>query len=187
MKRLMVVIAMFFYVDIIAQNNIDSIYKGNFKWESIDTINKTKDEIYTLSKVFISSMFNEPDRVIKVDDKESGIIIIKGKLTIMGIAGWFITGGDYYYNFTLSLYIKDNKYKIIIEDVNYDKTILSYKIYNNKIQPFENGNYPSIINNAKLDKKHLDIMMSELKMKLASIIISYSKDVRKIANTKDDW
>ena len=105
----------------------------------------------------------------------------------MGIAGWFITGGDYYYNFTLSLYIKDNKYKIIIEDVNYDKTILSYKIYNNKIQPFENGNYPSIINNAKLDKKHLDIMMSELKMKLASIIISYSKDVRKIANTKDDW
>ena len=77
MKRLMVVIAMFFYVDIIAQNNIDSIYKGNFKWESIDTINKTKDEIYTLSKVFISSMFNEPDRVIKVDDKESGIIIIK--------------------------------------------------------------------------------------------------------------
>lgn len=173
----------------IAQNNLDSIYKGNFNWEYIDTINKSKDEIYSLNKIFISKIFNEPDNVIKIDDKDGGIIIVTGKITINGIDGLMISGSSkYYYDFSMSLYHKDNKYRIVINDVSFDKFVFNNTIYHNPaVQPFENGNYPNFVSKFKGDKLKLDKMMNELKFKLNAIVLLYSNQIKKLAIQKDDW
>lgn len=66
----------------------------------------TADQLYTRAKMAVAEMFKSAKDVIQLDDKENGVIIVKGSNQI---------GSDpVYVHFTLRFYAKDEKYKIDI-------------------------------------------------------------------------
>ena len=54
------------------------LYKLN---EKIDSVNKTKLQIYTDTKMFIAEYWKSAQNVIQNDDKDAGVILIKGSTT----------------------------------------------------------------------------------------------------------
>ena len=55
-----------------------SYSQTNFQWEKIDSVNKSKAQIYSDTKMFIAEVWKSANSVIQNDDKESGLILVKG-------------------------------------------------------------------------------------------------------------
>ena len=55
-----------------------SFSQKNFNWQIKDSVNKSSSEIYTATKQFIGKTWNNSNEVIKNDDKEGGIVLVKG-------------------------------------------------------------------------------------------------------------
>jgi tetratricopeptide (TPR) repeat protein len=90
----------------------------------IDNITKaegiSKDELYSNAKVWLASFFNSATDVIKLDDKENGIIISKGLFAFEWKGGLFKM--NYYSNcyFTLKIYCKEGRFRVIWTDFKFD-------------------------------------------------------------------
>ena len=87
----------------------------NFKWEKTDTISLDKKTIYSLTKLFISEKFKSANYVIQNDDKDAGIIVVKG--ACQKNTTFVLNDYTYSYSFTIIFRIKDNKYKITLDFV----------------------------------------------------------------------
>tara|TARA_B110000003_G_scaffold264999_1_gene290362 strand:+ start:1927 stop:2895 length:969 start_codon:yes stop_codon:yes gene_type:complete len=89
----------------------------------IDKITKSegvsKKELYSNAKVWVASYFNSATDVIKLDDKENGIIIAKGlfSFTYTGIFGIINSSNCY---FTLKIQCKEERFRIIWTDLKFD-------------------------------------------------------------------
>ena len=160
----------------------------NFKWEKIDSIPKTKDQIYSDTKVFIAEQWNSAKDVIQSDDKEGGIIVLKG-LSQKNLAYATVTY-NYTYSYIVKFMSKDGKVKIVIDNVHCQSMSFNGKEYpNQKIEPFDgdvcldpNCGKP----NSKLGNKVV-IMMGELRAELQGIVDSYEKYIKTTSTTKDGW
>jgi hypothetical protein len=75
----------------------------------------SKDELYIRAKIWFVNAFKDAQEVIQLDDKENGIIMGKGILNInYQVLGTTITDRI---NFTISIRVKDNKFKAEITDM----------------------------------------------------------------------
>lgn len=79
--------------------------------KELGTTQKSKDSLYTLSKNWFASTYKNASAVIQVDDKDNGHILGKG-------AHIFYTGLILQY--TIEVFVKDNKYRIYIHDLLFD-------------------------------------------------------------------
>ncbi len=79
----------------------------------------TRDELYSRAREWFARAFKSSQNVLMMDDKESGKLIGKGNLSI--VPGLYLT--DSRVDFTLSLYLKNGRYKYEITDFNH----VSYK------------------------------------------------------------
>ena len=93
--------------------------------EVIDVPNKTKDQIFEGSKIWIAQSFKSANNVIQYADKETGSIIGKGsiKYPCVGFTDCGAFGNDNV-NFTIKIDSKDNKARVNISDVT--RTNLTY-------------------------------------------------------------
>lgn len=82
----------------------------------VDSIPLSKQELYTRARAFIAYSFNNSKNVIQMDDKEAGKIICKGsmKLSSKGTFGFTYQNNV---DFTLTIDVKNNKYRAIISDL----------------------------------------------------------------------
>jgi hypothetical protein len=153
-----------------------SYSQKNFTWEKIDSVEKTKDEIYSDTKFFIAEKWKSSKEVIQNDDKENGIIIIKG--TIKEISN---NGLTFWYSYTIKILMKDFKYKIIVDNVKYSSSDCngSFLI----LEPQEE--YPGTSKSCLFKKNWIELMES-LKKDLEEIIISYDKHI-KTNSTNSNW
>jgi hypothetical protein len=161
----------------------------NFEWQVIDSVNKTKNQIYSDTKLFIAENFNSAKSVIQNDDKESGNIYVVGiiKETI-GYYGYTYT---YYYEFRMSFFMKENKFKTNIDNVKCSSTTApsnaNYSI--ECIKPFDGENYtgsnPWLGTGGIPKQKQLELM-NNLRNSLTSFMNKYV-DYIKSKNTKSDW
>lgn len=55
-----------------------SFAQTNFKWEKIDSVAKTKSQLYSDTKMFIAETWKSSKDVIQNDDKEGGVLLIRG-------------------------------------------------------------------------------------------------------------
>jgi hypothetical protein len=150
---------------------LSSFSQANFQWEKTDSVGKTKDQIYADTKMFIAQTWKSAKDVIQNDDKESGVILIKGLNTQIIPSGSFSSKPNYYFKYNVTFRMKDNKYRISINNVECIEA--SYRTYNYKlIQPFDGGeeNAPST---AVLSKKKSVEMMVSLRNDLQSIVDQY--------------
>ena len=89
---------------------------------TVDAIGKTKSEIYSIINKWVSINYNSANDVIQMNDKESGIMIVKGLSAVSFInptraiypkTKAFPTKNKMLLNHLLEIKVKDNKYRLI--------------------------------------------------------------------------
>jgi len=162
-----------------------SFSQTDFKWEKTDSVGKSKTQIYSDTKLFISEFWNSSQDVIQNDDKEGGVIVVKGVTKIFikyGLSGYL-----YYYGYTVKFLSKDNKYKIILDNVQCKGAEYSSQYTPKCIPPFEDDNYPKIPNDINnLTKKKQKELMVKLKIDFQNIVDSYNSSIKK-TSTNEGW
>lgn len=76
----------------------------------------TADQLYTRAKMAVVEMFKSANDVIQLDDKENGVLIVKGANSFVYKVNAFDEGTGYV-KFALKIYLKDEKYKIEISGI----------------------------------------------------------------------
>jgi hypothetical protein len=105
---------------------LNSLAQNNFEWIKTDSIQKTKEQIYSATKMFIAETWKSSKEVIQNDDKDGGIILIKGKTEInweqpvkTGMMKMTIFH-DSWYSYNVTFRMKNSKYQIKIDNVTPD-------------------------------------------------------------------
>lgn len=164
----------------------------NFKWEKVDSVNKTKDQIYSDTKMFIAETWKSAQNVIQNDDKDGGMILIKGASiqTAYYGKGMMMQTYKYIYNYTIKFMMKDGKYKMILDDVVLDKAYMVGSTYPiTPIEPFDGDNCPETgtMKHMGCPKKNVIIMMTAFKGELQSIVDGYDKYIKTSIATGTGW
>lgn len=159
----------------------------NFKWEKVDTVNKTKSELYSDTKMFIAQEWKSAKDVIQNDDKESGMILVKGttKESVVYMMGFH----EFYFSYTVKFMVKDGKHKIMIDNVGCvshtakvnGKIAVGYPTLVGDNYPEEKGVRLTGLN----EKRYLELM-SSLKIDIQSIVDEYEKFIVK-KTTTENW
>jgi len=168
---------------------VASLGQKNFTWEKTDSIPKTKSQIYSDTKIFIAKTWKSAQNVIQNDDKESGNIIVKGS-SIQKV-NQYMNVFTYVYNYTVMFKMKDNKIKIIIDNVYCESAVPvgQAKFDIPKIEPFE-GEYvkgEGGIMTSTLPKKKAVSMMASLKADLQTIVNDYIKTMKTTSSSNEVW
>ena len=88
-----------------------------FIYEEVIVVNSNlkKEKIFTIINEYIASSYNSANTVIQLNDMNSGTIIIKGGFKHFR-TGYLYTGYCGFVKYTLKIYVKDGKFKIIFQD-----------------------------------------------------------------------
>lgn len=87
-----------------------------FVYTKIDSIYKTKTNLYECSKKFIGITWNTENDVILFDDKDSYILI----KSIIKIESPSLAHPISYLNYNVHIHVKDYRYEILINDISYN-------------------------------------------------------------------
>ena len=136
----------------------------------------SKDELFSRAKISLAHLFKDSKSVIQTEDKESGIIIGKGAMSVTyKSAGTVFDAG--YIHYTLTLAMKQSKYKYVITDFYHDGTGSKLPSGGAMETPKPKMWYQKQWDNAKLK------MDSDLK----SLIESLKTEMNKPTPKSDNW
>lgn len=160
-----------------------------FTWEKTDSVAKTKAQIYSDTKMFIAITWKSAKNVIQNDDKEGGIILLKGSTTrevfCFGTTWYYV----YYYNVTFRM--KDNKFKIVIDNLYCESAYNSKGGVPNKIEPFLGDQCPQNVsmgfNTPGIPKKQAISMMASLLNDFQPIVDDYVKYINASSKAIGEW
>lgn len=79
--------------------------------EVVQATGVSKDELYNRAKNWVVRVYNNPQKVIQLDDRTNGQISVKGLFT------YPFRGCKNNINYTLSLYVKEGRYKFEMHDI----------------------------------------------------------------------
>ena len=156
----------------------------SFKWDIVKESPKTKEQLYSDTKMFIAEAWNSAQSVIQNDDKENGLILVKGiSSQTMKIQLVFPT---WTFAYTVKFYMKDHKYRIVIDNVNCESA--NCGVHQWPLMPVAD-NYPEEKGGRTtgLNKKRYESLMSDLKQELQTLVDSYQTYMENINNTDHDW
>ncbi len=141
----------------------------------------TKSQIYTTAREWIATTFKSAKNVIQMDDKESGKIIAKGNLQLVGIVMHsLLRNGNSqcmgHMNFTLSIQAKDGRYKYILTDFVRESVSTGYP--------------PTAIENVMasgLRKAVKEAIIVQTGEKARSLIVRLKDKMKTSSTGEDDW
>lgn len=141
----------------------------------------SQDEIYSKVKTWIASNFRSSKSVIDLDDREGGKIIIKGNIDVGDVKDVMTTFDGGYYNFVMTILMKDGKYKVSATNFFHNKAIDSKPtiIGCGEIENEKCGNGVTTAPN----KKQWAKMKEDLQITMAETFASLKKGMLK--NEKD--
>jgi hypothetical protein len=115
MKCLFILLSFLLCSNIYSQQITKAEYDdmGKVFFQRTDSISKSKDLLYAISKEWISNTFRSGKAVIDLDDKDNGKIIGKGSFD------GFVTNYNVliHYHFTIKIETKNNKVRFTIYDI----------------------------------------------------------------------
>ena len=87
----------------------------NWEWDVRDSTKLTQDEIYAKAKLFIAETWNKPSEVIINDDKESGLILLRG----IHIEEMYYQMNNHRWTFgyQIKFQMRDNQWRMVIDDI----------------------------------------------------------------------
>jgi hypothetical protein len=83
----------------------------------------SKEDLYNRAKIWFARNFKSSKDVIQLEDRELGKIIGKGNIPYEASAFWPGTNFSGYFEFMLTIEIKDGRYRYFVEDLKH----VSYK------------------------------------------------------------
>ena len=141
---------------------------------------KTKAQIYSDTKMFIAETWKSANDVIQNDDKDGGMILVKGT-TIQNVSIG-MSKNSFTYSYNVKFLMKENKFKILVENLNYNNgPTAAWDGYDLKPQEV----FPGLIK-AGISKKVWTGLMESLKIEMQSIVDRYEKAI-KLPAVKGDW
>jgi len=96
----------------IGDNNFHFTYPNPFEFELTDTVNASKNELYFKAAEWLANSAKPAKSVIEMQDKEAGKIVGKGIHDY--ISESLFNTITHHINFTLTIDVKDSKYRIRI-------------------------------------------------------------------------
>jgi hypothetical protein len=97
----------------------------------------TKNDLFTRSKTWIAKAFKDGKEVDLFSDKEEGLIIGKGSVRVNLSTLDLIAGSQDYLRYTINIFCKDGKARIVVDDIGYF-TIGNQYMDPDNIVPLEN-------------------------------------------------
>ena len=91
-----------------------SYAQDGFKWDRVFQSEKSKDELFSITKMYVAEMWNSAQDVTQNIDKDAGVILIKGVSDFSYPFNAFATG-TWYISYTIKFFVKDYKYRIVID------------------------------------------------------------------------
>ena len=164
---------------------LTSFGQTDFKWDvKTESLDKNKSELYSQSKLFISEMWKSAKDVIQNDDKEAGIILVKG----LSVQNLYYQMNDHRWTFsyTVKFLMKDNRCRVIIDDVYCTGARVAQ--YEWPHMPVADS-YPDKkgLRITGVNKKRYSEIMSSLKQDLQTIADSYADYLKKPLVDDSDW
>ena len=155
----------------------------DFKWEKVDSIPKTKLQIYSETKMFIAEYWKSAQNVIQNDDKDAGMILVKG----INVQSMFFQLNDHKwtYSYTVKFLMKDGKYKITIDNVACISAICGSYSWP-KIEACDTCEFPGYWKTSLSEKRYTELLTS-LKSDLQSIFDNYQTSIKKTTSSNSDW
>ena len=162
----------------------------NFVWEKTDSVKKTKAQIYSETKMFIAKTWKSSKDVIQNDDKEGGLILIKGVVG-SNIESYMFAKYQYTYQYNITFRIKENRFKITLDNV----ICISAKCITGngqiwekpKIEPFDDDNCPDInaFSGDGLPCKKMIPLMANVKERIQAIFDLCVSEISKPSNNSN--
>ena len=142
--------------------------------ENIDSV--SKDELFSRALSWFGKSYNSAKKVIQTEDRLGGVIIAKPLFSMysVGVFGEEMQLGNVV-NYTLSVYVKDNKYRVIVSDFIYKSSTQSW------IVP-ASGN----TQNFSFSIKYWNKVRTECIKEAEKVRISLNKAMT-IPKVKNDW
>jgi hypothetical protein len=157
----------------------------DFKWDVIiDSLDLNRDQLYSKTKLFIGETWKSAQDVIQNDDKEAGVILVKG-LCVKNI---FFQMNDHRWTFSYNVkfYVKDKKCRIVIDNVYCESARCGqYEWPHMPVAdkyPTEKG--PK--NTGLYEDRYLELM-NLVKLDLQMIVDTYVLDAKKAPLKETDW
>ena len=153
----------------------------------IDSIPKSKTQIYSDTKLFIGEHFKLSKNIIQNDDANGGVILIES--IINQYVGNGLDTKKFCYSYNVKFLMKDNKCKIIINNIRYKSGPGLDKSWNISKLPFgsnlDNGMYPGYIE-SDLDRKDWMNLKISIEKELYLLAESYIKYIE-FTNHNNDF
>lgn len=164
---------------------LTSIGQNNFVFNLTDSTTKSKSEIYTATKLFIATYWKSAQAVVQNDDKEGGIILIKGIITME--TTHFLSQWTFDYAYTVTFKMKDNKYKVTLDNVYCQDARIQTGKKMGKVEPCLEPNCPDngTFENPLPGLNKIHPMMKSLHGNLFTILLDYKTFIN--STKKDDW
>jgi hypothetical protein len=164
-----------------------SFGQKNFKWEKTDTIPMTKSQLYSATKMFIAEVWKSAKDVIQNDDKEAGIIMIKGNSIQKFAVHLGFCPMEYIYGYSVTFRMKDNKYKITLDNVACTSAHGGTDYQTARpIEPSLEIPYP-LKTGGNISRNKATEMMQSLKAEFQAIVDDYVIYVKKASSKSDNW
>ena len=156
-----------------------SYSQTNFQWEKIDSVNKSKAQIYSDTKMFIAEVWKSANSVIQNDDKESGLILVKG--STIKTCFYMLNNHDLTYSYTIKFSMKDKKYRIQICDVINTSHTCRGNIWKT-VDPVDNFE-----GNQNLGKNVGNNTFNSIKSELQQVFDAYIEYIKKPGPSASEW
>lgn len=113
-----------------AQTILDSLTvndEGSVYFEKVFEVKGTKDELYSKGKLWLSQMVHDLNAALVNDDKPNGTLVIKTNMDVAYVTqrtknkGVELNPFTSTIYFTLKLYFKDDKAKILVDNIQFEK------------------------------------------------------------------
>ncbi len=88
----------------------------------VDVPETNKDSLYNKIKEGLVDVYNNFSKVVQLDDKTNGVIILKGAMKFTPPSGLSNQCTAGWVNYTLKIQIKDNKFKVEMKDMVHEKS-----------------------------------------------------------------
>ncbi len=179
MKSLITVILLLLYVGSYGQI-IFPIDKttGKITYSEVVTLKDSisKDELFSRAKICFTHLFKNSKSVIQNEDKEAGSIIGKGNLKVYARAlGTNYDGG--FVNFTITISVKQGRYKYTITDFNHENTGSTLPAGGN----LENGKPKQWM------QKQWENVLNRVDEEMRNLISSIKTEMSNLTPKTDNW
>ena len=163
----------------------------NFKWDEVIEQKGTKDELFSKAKLVLAQIYNDSEHVSRNTDKDAGIILSKPKTKVLLSFGMSYV--DYYFEYELTLMVKDGRYRVLIDNVNCTN---AYSSDGSRIKWREGVPvsttypFPESKNNMKtygLKAKKYFELMKPLRANLQNIFDRIKAEMQKESIINDEW